>query len=358
MKMTKHTLSDQILDTLPVAVFSVTEENTIEYANPMAETLLCQSLALLKGAALSQLTAPDSPIIDLLDRSKRVGGSVFARNIVLSGPYISPVNVDATAAITHGEDLIVVSLMPSGNQADHDTKSQSAAMAEVARILGHEVKNPLAGIVGAAQLLARQARDDQQAMLTLIREEGARIGRLVDRFAAFETFFKPRPVMSNVHEVLDRIIEMSSASFASDIKISFRFDPSLPDVYADPDHIHEACLNLVKNAAEAIGDSRTDGHIHIETRYRAGVSMRHIKGVKPTRSGAIEVSIKDNGPGVPKAVADKIFTPFFTTKQAGEGIGLTVVAEIISAHGGFVELDNSPAGACFKLLLPISKTKI
>lgn len=357
MISTNDLLSDKILDALPVAVFSVKKDNSIEYANPMAETLLCQSIALLRGAPLSQLTAADSPIIDLLDRAKRVGGSVFARNIVLSGPYISPIDVDATAAISIADDLIVVSLMPSGNQADHDSKSQSAAMAEVARILGHEVKNPLAGIVGAAQLLARQARADQQAMLTLIREEGERIGRLVDRFAAFETFFKPRPVMTNVHEVLDRIVELASASFASDTKITFRFDPSLPDVFVDPDHIHEACLNLVKNATEAISDNPMDSHIHIETRYRAGVSMRHEKGAKPTRSGAIEISIKDNGPGVPKSVADKIFTPFFTTKQAGQGIGLTVVAEIISAHGGFVELDNSPTGACFKLLLPITQNK-
>lgn len=353
----KSSLSEQILDTLPVAVVSVDTEDKIAYANPMAETLLCQSLALLTGATLASLTSEDSAIVDLLRRAQRDGGTVFARNIVLSGPFIAPVHIDATAAESQNENIISISLTPSAHQADHESKSQSAAMAEVARILGHEVKNPLAGIVGAAQLLARQARDDQQSMLTLIREEGARIGRLVDRFAAFETFFSPRPSMINIHEVLDRIMEMSSASFAESIKVTFRFDPSLPDVFVDPDHIHEACLNLVKNAAEAITETREDGHIHIATRYRAGVRMRHAKGEKPTRAGAIEISIKDNGPGVPKAVADKIFTPFFTTKQSGAGIGLSVVSEIISAHGGFVELDNSPTGACFKLLFPITKVQ-
>ncbi len=353
----KMTLSEQILDTLPVAALSVNLDGVIEFANPMAETLLCQSIALLKGNPLEKLTAKDSAIVDLIHRAAKDGGTVFARNIVLSGPFISPIHIDATAALSQNEDIIAVSLSPTAHQADHESKSQSAAMAEVARILGHEVKNPLAGIVGAAQLLARQARNDQLSMLTLIKEEGARIGRLVDRFAAFETFFRPRPTMTNIHQVLDRIMEMSSASFAENLKLTFRFDPSLPDIFVDPDHIHEACLNLVKNAAEAITDTRENGHIHIATRYRAGVSMRHGKGEKITRSGAIEVSIKDNGPGVPKSVADKIFTPFFSTKQSGEGIGLTVVAEIISAHGGFVELDNSSTGACFKLLLPITKSK-
>ncbi len=356
MIITKNNIPEQILDTLPVAVICVNQSNSIIFANPMAETLLCQSMALLKGAKLDTITSEDSAIVDLLERARHDGGTVFARNIILSGPYIAPVNIDATAAQSQSDQMIAVSLTPAAHQADHDSKSQSAAMAEVARILGHEVKNPLAGIVGAAQLLARQARDDQQSMLTLIREEGARIGRLVDRFAAFETFFSPRPAMTNVHQILDRIMEMSSASFASNIKVTFRFDPSLPDVFVDPDHIHEACLNLVKNAAEAINESHKNGQIHIATRYRAGVRMRHSKNGEQSRSGAIEISIKDNGPGVPKSVADQIFTPFFTTKEAGAGIGLTVVAEIISAHGGFVELDNSPTGACFKLLLPISKS--
>ena len=348
-------LSDKILDTLPVAVIGVGKDGIIQHANPMAETILCQSHAILINSNLSKLTADDSPIVDLIERASRDGGTVYARNTVLSGPFIAPVNIDATAALSADEDLVTVSLSPAAYQADHESKSQSAAMAEVARILGHEVKNPLAGIVGAAQLLARQARDDQMSMLTLIKEEGARIGRLVDRFAAFETFFSPRPSMTNIHQVLDRIMEMSSASFAEKTKLTFRFDPSLPDVYVDPDHIHEACLNLVKNAAEAIPQGK--GHIHISTRYRAGVTMRHSKGEKPTRSGAIEISIKDNGPGVPKAVADQIFTPFFTTKKSGAGIGLSVVSEIISAHNGFVELENSTSGACFKLLLPITTPK-
>ncbi|WP_018996950.1 two-component system sensor histidine kinase NtrB [Hirschia maritima] len=351
------TLSDRILDTLPVAVICVGKDGVIQQANPMAESILCQSHALLINTNLSKLTAEDSPIVDLVQRASRDGGTVYARNIVLSGPFISPTNIDATAALSANDDIITISLSPAAYQADHESKSQSAAMAEVARILGHEVKNPLAGIVGAAQLLARQARDDQMSMLTLIKEEGARIGRLVDRFAAFETFFRPRPSMTNIHQVLDRIMEMSSASFAEKIKLTFRFDPSLPDVYVDPDHIHEACLNLVKNAAEAIPKGKEKGHIHISTRYRAGVTLRHSKGEKPSRSGAIEIAIKDNGPGVPKAVADQIFTPFFSTKKSGAGIGLTVVSEIISAHSGFVELENSTSGACFKLLLPISIPK-
>jgi two-component system nitrogen regulation sensor histidine kinase GlnL len=158
-----------------------------------------------------------------------------------------------------------------------------------------------------------------------------------------------------VHEVLNRIIEISSASFARDIRIGFQFDPSLPDIYFDPDHLHEALLNLVKNAAEAIEETDRSGRIDIETRYRAGVTMRSLDPKNTARYGAFEISINDNGPGIPKKAQDNIFKPFFTTKQSGAGIGLSVVAEIVSAHNGFVELDSTQLGTKFKILLPIPK---
>lgn len=353
-----ETLSAHILDTAPVAILCLSDDMVVRYANPSAETHLGRSTALINGTRLSDILSEDSPILDLAFRAQKTGGSVFARAIKLAGPNVAPLEVDASAAPSQSDDLLVVTMTPTrSGLSDTDPTRETATMAEVARILGHEVKNPLAGMVGAAQLLSRKARDDQQALLSLIRDEGARIGRIVDRFAAFETFFRPRPSMINIHEVLNSVVELANASFASDMRLTFSFDPSLPEILADPDHIHEACLNLVKNAAEAIGDTDRQGHIHIETSFRAGVRFA-AQNRKSARAGAIEIKIRDNGPGIPAYAAEKIFSPFFTTKEAGAGIGLSVVAEILAAHGGFVELDNTPHGVCFRLLLPISNELI
>ncbi len=344
----------EVLDSLPLGVFSLSVEGVVLFANPVAETILGRSAALLQGQKVDALIDRDCEIFPLLEKVWREDAAVVARQVLISGPTISKVTLDISAALSSDREFATVSLLPNNAGSDLEEMSKSATMAEVARILGHEVKNPLAGMVGAAQLLARQARDDQQAMLTLIREEGARIGRLVDRFAAFETFFRPRFSSTNVHEVLTRVLEIAETSFASDLDLQVGFDPSLPEVSADPDHLHEACLNIVKNAAEAVRGYRSDGRIRIETRYRHGVKLRPSAYASKTgRSGALEISIIDNGPGVPKKVADKIFTPFFTTKESGAGIGLSVVAEIVTAHGGYLEMQNTSDGACFKILLQI-----
>ncbi|MEM6626338.1 MAG: ATP-binding protein [Pseudomonadota bacterium] len=341
--------SARILDALPTAVVCLDADDAITYANIAAETLLGRSSALLRGRSLSDLVPEDSQLIDLVERARRRGGVVSGRDVELGGPSVARKSVDVTAAIEDGQ--VLVNMVEVRARLENDSHGESATMAEVARILGHEVKNPLAGIVGAAQLLRRKARDDQQALLTLIREEGDRIGRIVDRFAAFETFFRPRPRATNIHEVLDSVIGLTSASFGAEVKLGVQFDPSLPDIEADPDHIHEACLNLVKNAAEASIAGPRAPKVFVSTRYRLGVRFTEKEGRQAR--GALEISVKDNGAGVPSALSGRVFDPFFTTKSDGVGIGLAVVAEIVSAHGGFVELDNSSDGACFRLLLPI-----
>ena len=341
-----------VLDTLPVAIVGVDDNMRIVIANPTAETLFGRSAALLRGRRVDEILSADSELLNHLDTVCRTGGTVSARAVKLFGPTIATTDVDVNAARSQDSRTVVASLTPTRTAGDIDSIRETDAMAEVARILGHEVKNPLAGIVGAAQLLARKARPDQQALLTLIKEEGARIGRIVDRFAAFETFFHPRHSTMNIHLVLDRVVQLARNSFAADIEISREFDPSLPELQADPDHLHEAFLNIVKNASEALAGRTGWRQITLTTRYRTGVRLR-----APNEGGnsgrAIEVSIRDNGPGVPSHVADRIFSPFFTTKQQGAGIGLAVVAEIVAAHGGLIELENSPQGACFRITLPL-----
>ncbi len=346
-------VASKVLETLPIGVFSLDETNAIIFVNQMGETLLGRSVALLLGRSFDEVFERESDLAHMILESRRLGGTVTARGLRMTGANIAAPSVDASAAYSTDGKVLTVSLAPIRGPGEADPTGETATMAEVARILGHEVKNPLAGMVGAAQLLSRKARDDQQDLLTLIRDEGARITRIVDRFSAFETFFRPRPATINIHQVLKQVVDLAKASFAADIEVRDLYDVSLPDITADPDHLHEAFLNIVKNACEAMTEAGVEnGVLTLNTRFRAGVRLADTKR-GGRGAGAIEVSIADNGPGVPKEAADRLFAPFFTTKTTGAGIGLSVVAEIMTAHGGYVDVETTSNGACFRLILPI-----
>ena len=345
----------RVLDAMPFAVIALTRREQVSFVNPAAETLLQRSSALVRGRPLTDLLPEDSPLMDFIARVRREGGVMSSRSIRIASPHIAPVDMDVTASPDGEDGGLVLTLTPVRQVQDDSKNAEVNAFANVARMLGHEVKNPLAGIVGAAQLLARQARDDQQPLLTLIREEGARITRIVDRFTAFETFFSPRARITNVHIVLDSVIDLAKASFGANTRFDLQYDPSLPEIDVDPDHLHEAALNLVKNAVEAASGVNKQARVSVATRYRAGFRFAGRDG--PRARGALEISVTDNGPGVPEVTITRVFEPFFTTKAGGAGIGLAVVAEIMQAHGGFVVLDNSATGASLRLLFPIARQK-
>lgn len=348
-------LALRVLDALPYAVIGLARREVVTFLNPAAETLLQRSSPLVRGRPLTDLLPEDSPLMDFITRARREGGVMSARAIRIASPHITPVEMDVTASPDGEEGGLVLTLMQARSAGDDSKNAEVNAFAQVARMLGHEVKNPLAGIVGAAQLLARQARDEQQPLLSLIREEGARIQRIVDRFSAFETFFSPRSRITNVHIVLDSVVDLARASFGANARFDLQYDPSLPEIEVDPDHLHEAALNLVKNAVEAASSGPRQARVAIATRYRAGFRFAGRDG--PRARGALEISVTDNGPGVPESSVARVFEPFFTTKAGGAGIGLAVVAEIMQAHGGFVVLDNSASGASLRLLFPIARQK-
>ncbi len=348
-------LALRVLDAMPFAVIGLSKRDHVTFVNPAAETLVQRSAPLVRGRPLTELLPEDSPLMDFIARVRREGGVMSARSIRIASPHIAPVDMDVTASSDGEDGGLVLTLMPVRQVQDESKNAEANAFAQVARMLGHEVKNPLAGIVGAAQLLARQAKDEQQPLLTLIKEEGARITRIVDRFTAFETFFSPRARVTNVHVVLDSVIDLAKASFGANTRFDLQFDPSLPEIEVDPDHLHEAALNLVKNAVEAASAATKQARVSIATRYRAGFRFAGRDG--PRARGALEISVTDNGPGVPEVSVARVFEPFFTTKAGGAGIGLAVVAEIMQAHGGFVVLDNSVSGASLRLLFPIARQK-
>src|SRR5262245_12178984 len=216
-------IASRVLDAMPFAVIGLSRCDQVTFVNPAAETLLARSAPLLRGRPLTDILPEDAPLLDFINRARREGGVMSARSIRLASPHIAPVDLDVSASPDGEEGGLVLTLMP-GRASQDDANAEVTAFAQVARMLGHEVKNPLAGIVGAAQLLARQARDEQQPLLSLIREEGARIQRIVDRFVAFETFFSPRTRTTNVHIVLDSVVDLAKASFGATARFDLLYD--------------------------------------------------------------------------------------------------------------------------------------
>lgn len=223
----------------------------------------------------------------------------------------------------------------------------------LAAMLAHEIKNPLSGIRGAAQLLELSASDEDRALTRLITDETDRIVSLVDRM---EVFSDERPIDRypvNIHVVLDHVKAIARNGFANRIKVVEDYDPSLPSVYGNRDQLIQVFLNLVKNAAEAIGSDPL-GEITLTTAFRPGIRVS-VPGTQDRVSLPLEFCVHDNGSGVSEDILPILFDPFITTKPNGSGLGLALVAKIVGEHGGIIECESTPRGTTFRVLLPAWK---
>ncbi|MFJ6325502.1 MULTISPECIES: nitrogen regulation protein NR(II) [unclassified Rhizobium] len=356
---TGNSVAMAVLNAIQNPVIMVDEAGFVAFANWEAEAFFGASASHLSRYKISAFIPFGSPLLALIDQVRERRGPVNEYRVDLSSPrlgqdklvdlYVAPVSSDP------GSVVVVFQERSMADKIDRQLTHRAAArsVTGLASMLAHEIKNPLSGIRGAAQLLEQSVEDDDRALTRLICDETDRIVSLVDRM---EVFSDERPVDRvpvNIHSVLDHVKAVAKAGFARNIKISENYDPSLPAVFANRDQLVQVFLNLVKNAAEAVGD-RQDGEIMLTTAYRPGIRLS-VAGTREKISLPLEFCVIDNGPGVPPDLVPHLFDPFITTKTNGTGLGLALVAKIIGDHGGIVECDSQNHRTTFRVLMPASK---
>lgn len=341
---------DALSDAVPIALLALDNRRHISAANMEAEALLGLSRRAMTGKALSEVLYFDTPIFELIDKAESLSGDMTAHGVPMSGPTLASGSVHD---IRIRQDDLGGFLIAFSRSLGREVADAGPGVSAFGRILGHEVKNPLAGISGAAQLLMRNSREDQSELLTVVLDETRRIERLVQRLSAFELFSAPRMAPLNIHSLIDRVLSAEQAAFDGRVSYKRSYDPSLPDILGDEDHIHEALQNIVRNASEAAAASGGDGTVIIQTAYEAGFSILLRRGPK-TMLRALRVTIQDNGPGIPSDRQNAIFEMFQSSKSGGRGLGLSIVSEIISAHGGQVKVESKPGRTKFSIFLPLA----
>lgn len=344
-----------ILASLPDPVIVVDRGGCVRFVNPAAEQFLGSGAAALCGSALAAFVAPHSPLLSLVDSVWRVGNTIAEYDVVVEGPRFGSRSVTIKGSLTgEGADMLVLSLQERSmaDMMDRHLTHRNAArsITGMAAMLAHEVKNPLSGIRGAAQLLEQDADPAERELTQLICDETDRIVALVDRMEAFSDHRPIERRAVNIHEVLERVRKIVQSGLARHIRFVEEYDPSLPLVHGDRDLLVQVFLNLVKNAAEAVHSP--DAEIMLTTAYRHGLRLA-VPGGKGRQHLPLMVAVTDNGSGIPEDLRPHLFEPFVTTKRNGTGLGLALVAKVIGDHGGVIEFETQPRRTTFRVFLPV-----
>ncbi|HJQ56717.1 MAG TPA: ATP-binding protein [Vineibacter sp.] len=345
-----------ILDALVEAVIVVDRAARIVHANAAAEQFFDLSTAMLLGRPLTDFLPSDSPLFSLLDQVAQSGAAVSENGVTLSSARLGDRFVALLMAPLHDGDgdkiAISVHEQSIARKIDNQMLHRGAArsVGAMGSMLAHEVKNPLSGIRGAAQLLEQNVGDAERELTQLICEETDRIVALVDRM---EAFADGRPVERsavNIHQVLDHVRKIAIHGFGRHVRFVENYDPSLPEVWGSRNQLVQVFLNLVKNACEAA--PLNGAEIVLTTAYRQGVRMA-APGTRTRMQLPLVVSVQDNGAGVPAELRENLFDAFVTNKVNGTGLGLALVAKIVNDHGGVVEFQSVPKRTVFNVMLPM-----
>ncbi|MGH6774488.1 two-component system sensor histidine kinase NtrB [Brucella tritici] len=348
-----------VLDAISQPVIMVSAENYIAYANLDAEQFFRSGSSILARNLLESFLPFGSPLLALVDQVRTSQMPVNEYRVDVSSPRLGAERIVdvyvAPVAELPGAVVILFKEKTMAEKIDRQMTHRGAArsVTGLASMLAHEIKNPLSGIRGAAQLLEQVVSDEDRALARLITDETDRIVSLVDRM---EVFSDERPIERsavNIHAVLDHVKAIAKNGFARKVRFVEDYDPSLPPVFANRDQLVQVFLNLLKNAAEAIGDHE-GGEIVLSTAYRPGIRLQ-VPGARDRVALPLEFCVHDNGPGVPQDMLPHLFDPFVTTKTNGSGLGLALVAKIIGDHGGIIECDSHPSRTTFRVLMPAWK---
>ena len=349
---------EDVVGALPYPVIVVNGDDDIDYINGSAENFFEQGKNHLVGRQISNVLPPDSPVHSLLSQVRTDGVSISEYDVDLTlqrgggrglSIHVAPFGEESGAAVLSFHAQAAARNME--RQLSH--RSAARSVSAMAAMLAHEVKNPLSGIRGAAQLLESVVKGPDQELTRLICGETDRICALVDSMGGFVADGSLDRTAVNIHEVLERVQQSAAAGFARHVTFSNDYDPSLPPAVGNRDQLIQIFLNLVKNAAEAV--SHRDGEITLRTGFRRGVRLA-VSGSEGRVHLPLMITVSDNGPGMSDEIARHLFDPFITTKSGGTGLGLALVAKLIDDHGGIIEFDTNPNGTDFRVFLPVYTT--
>lgn len=340
---------------LPVPAVIVSDDDKIAEINSSAEDFLNASARSMRGVPVFDKLAIDAPLEEAFERVRRDDAPMFINNVDVSGGNAAPVQCNIQIAPLSGKPGWVLLLMEPRQIADrlgrsHSVKSSARSAIGMAEMLAHEIKNPLAGITGAAQLLSMGISAEDQELTDLIVEESRRIVALLEQVEQFGNLRPPAKRPINIHDLIDRARKSAELSYGASMTFIEDFDPSLPSTFVDGDQFMQVLLNLFKNASEA--SAKDGGVIRIRTFYDLALRLRRKDG-----SGAalpLQVEIIDDGPGLPPEIAGDIFEPFVSGRENGTGLGLALVSKIISDHEGWISVDSVPGKTVFRISLPVA----
>jgi two-component system nitrogen regulation sensor histidine kinase GlnL len=344
------------LELLATAVVALDERFIVRYANPAAENLLGAGAKSLLGQPFLQFFSDRAALGGLLDEALEAHWNYRARTVNFEAPGREPIPL--SCVVTHidlAETPLLAELRPIEEQlrAEREERflDQQLASRELIRNLAHEIKNPLGGLRGSAQLLEGELeRPELREYTQVIIKEADRLQALLDRLLTPQRAASLAPV--NVHEVLERVRSLVLAEFPQGIAIERDYDPSVPDLVGDREQLIQAVLNVVRNAAQALRSEANDGRggrIALRTR-----PARQVTIARRRHKLALELQVMDDGPGIPEGIRDRIFNPLISGREGGSGLGLALAQTYVHNHGGTIECDSRPGRTVFTLLLPLT----
>lgn len=338
---------------LPVPAFLIDDRDRIADVNSAGEGFLNASVKAITGNPVWDQIAIDAPIEEAFERARSNGTPLFVNDIDVGSGQRAPLQCALQIAPLQGHPgtmiLIITPRELAGRMTqNHSVKSAAQSAIGMAEMLAHEIKNPLAGITGAAQLLSMNLSAEDLELTDLIVEESRRIVKLLEQVEQFGNLSAPDFKPVNIHDVLDRARRSAVLGFGAHMTIIEDYDPSLPMAYGDPDQLLQVVLNLLKNASEAANSK--GGTIRLRSYYEHSFRMRRSDG--SGQSLPLQIEIIDDGPGLPDKIRADIFDPFVSGRENGTGLGLALVSKIISDHDGWISVTSVPGKTVFRLSLP------